>query len=142
MNCKHQWIANSGSNDKPCKFCLRYPVLKLRYWCNLCVSESCRFCLIDREQLPPENSTFSEIRPNRHQTLELRIIKQNNTIIQMMVQMYNKIDQIEKRIKLLEEEKESENKINKLIYKINPLTLDDNIRKLKTPDKEMIFGTI
>lgn len=70
------------------------------------------------------------------------IIKQNNTIIQMMIQMYNKIDQIEKRIKLLEEEKESENKIDELIYKINRLTLDDNIKKLKTPDKEMIFGTI
>ena len=63
------------------------------------------------------------------------IIKQNNTIIQMMIQMYNKIDKVEKRIKLLEEEKESENKIDELIYKINRLTLDDNIRKLKTPDK-------
>ena len=50
----------------------------------------------------------------------------------MMIQMYNKIDQIEKRIKLLEEEKESENKIDELIYKINRLTLDDNIKKLKT----------
>ena len=70
------------------------------------------------------------------------IIKQNNTIIQIMVQMYNKIDQIEKRIKLVEEEKESENKIDELIYKINHLTLNDNIRKLKNHDKEMILGTI
>ena len=94
MNCKRQWIANSGSNDKPCKFCLRYPVLKLRYRCNFCVSESCRFCLIDREQLPPENSTFSEIRPNRHQTLELRII----TLENILQQLTNKIVQLEEMI--------------------------------------------
>ena len=45
----------------------------------------------------------------------------------MMIQMYNKIDQIEKRIKLLEEEKESKNKIDEFIYKINRLTLDDKL---------------
>ena len=94
MNCEHQWIANSGSNDKPCKFSLRYPVLKLRYRCNLCVSESCRFCLIDREQLPPKNSTFLEIRPNRHQTLELRII----TLENILEQLTYKIVQLEKMI--------------------------------------------
>ena len=94
MNCKHQWIANSGSNDKSCKFFLRYPVRKLRYRCNLCVLESCRFCLIDREQLPPDNITFSEIRPNRHQTLELRVI----TLENILEQLTYKIVQLEKMI--------------------------------------------
>ena len=55
-NCTHQWISNSGSNDKPCVYCNRYPVLKLRYRCNNCINESCRFCLIDLHQLPPETS--------------------------------------------------------------------------------------
>ena len=36
----------------------------------------------------------------------------------------------------------SENKIDELIYEINRLTLDNNIRKLKNHDKEMILGTI
>ena len=97
MNCEHQWIANSGSNDKPCKYCLRYPVLKLRYRVNLCVSESCRFCLIDREQLPLENSTFSETRPNRYQTLEFRIITLENILEQLtykMTQLKTKIEHI------------------------------------------------
>ena len=94
MNCKHQWIANSGSNDKPSKYCLRYPALKLRYRCNICVSESRRFYLLDREQLPPKNSTFSEIRPNRHQTLELRII----TLENILEQLTDKIVQLEKMI--------------------------------------------
>ena len=95
MNCEHQWIANSESNDKPCKYYLRYPVLKLRYRCNLCVLESCRFCLIDREQLPPENSTFSETRPNRHQTLEFRIITLENILEQLTDKMAQLVKMIE-----------------------------------------------
>ena len=70
------------------------------------------------------------------------IIKQNNTIIQMLIQMCNKIEQIEKRIKLLEEEKDSENKIDELIYKINHFTLEDNTKNQKTHGKEMIIGKI
>ena len=46
----------------------------------------------------------------------------------MLVQMYNKIEQIENRIKLLEEEKDFENKIDELVYKINHLTLEDNTK--------------
>ena len=65
-NCNHQWIANSGSNDKPCVYCQRYPVLKLRYRCCLCILENCRFCLTEKNQLPPESSTSLDIRPNRH----------------------------------------------------------------------------
>ena len=55
-NCIHQWISNSGSNDKPCVYYKKYPVLKLRYKCNQCIIESCRFCLIEKDQLPPETS--------------------------------------------------------------------------------------
>ena len=51
----------------------------------------------------------------------------------MLIQICNKIEQIEKRIKLLEEEKDSENKIDELMYKINNLTLEDNIKKPKNP---------
>ena len=77
--CTHQWISNSGSNDKPCVYYDRYPVLKLRYRCNNCIKESCRFCLIDLHQLPPEPS--QTIRPpNRFQTLELRLISLENYI--------------------------------------------------------------
>ena len=39
-NCDHQWISNSGSNDKPCVYCKRYPVIKLRYRCNNCIKEA------------------------------------------------------------------------------------------------------
>ena len=34
------------------------------------------------------------------------IIKQNNTIPQMLLQLFNKLEQIDKRIKYLEEEKD------------------------------------
>ena len=90
-NCTHQWISNSGSNDKPCVYCDRYPVLKLRYRCNNCIKESCRFCLIDLHQLPPEPS--QAIRPpNRFQTLELRHIS-----------LENYIDEIFEKLKRIEE---------------------------------------
>ena len=89
-NCAHQWISNSGSNDKPCVYCTRYPVLKLRYRCNNCIKESCRFCLIDLNQLPPETS--QAVRPpNRFQTLELRLISLENYIDELL----EKIKQIE-----------------------------------------------
>ena len=89
-NCTHQWISNSGSNDKPCVYCNRYPVLKLRYRCNNCINESCRFCLIDLHQLPPETS--QAVRPNnRFQTLELRLINLENQIDEIL----EKIKQIE-----------------------------------------------
>ena len=50
-NCTHQWISNSSSNDKPCVYYKRYPVLKLRYRCSQCIIESCRFCLIETNPL-------------------------------------------------------------------------------------------
>ena len=90
-NCRHQWIANSGSNDKHCVYYQWYPVLKLRYRCSHCIIESCRFCLINKEQLPPEQSTVLKIRPNRNQTLELRIITLENII-----------EELQKKIKMLE----------------------------------------
>ena len=70
------------------------------------------------------------------------IIRQNNTIIQMLIQMCNKIEQIEKRIKLLEEENDFEKKIDELIYKINNLTLEDNTKNSRTHDKEMLSRKI
>ena len=89
-NCTHQWMSNSGSNDKPCVYCKRYPVLKLRYRCNNCIRESCRFCLIDLHQSPPETSQV--VRPtNRFQTLELRLISFENQIDEIV----EKIKQIE-----------------------------------------------
>ena len=56
--------------------------------------------------------------------------------------MHNKLKQIENRIKILEDEKESGNKIDDLIYKINNLKLGDNNKKLRIHDKEMLFGKI
>ena len=89
-NCDHQWISNSGSNSKPYIYCRRYPILKLCYRCNQCIKESCRFCLIEREQLPLETS--QTVRPNnRDQTLELRLISLKNII-----------DELQKEIKQLE----------------------------------------
>ena len=70
------------------------------------------------------------------------IIKRNNTILQMLVQVHNKLEQIEKRIKYLEEKKDFNNKIDELIYKINNLTLEDSIKKPKTQNKELILGKI
>ena len=88
--CTHQWISNSGSNDKLCVYCKRYPVLKIRYRCNQCIKESCRFCLIELNQLPPEASQL--VRPNnRFQTLELRLISLENLIDEMQ----GKIKQLE-----------------------------------------------
>ena len=46
----------------------------------LCIQENRRFCLIKKGQLPTESSTLSENRPNRYQTLELRIIALENAI--------------------------------------------------------------
>ena len=67
------------------------------------------------------------------------IIKQNNTILQMLLQLFNKLEQIENRIKYLEEEKIMDNKIDELIYKINNLKIDE-VRKPRTQQKELVFG--
>ena len=52
-------------------------------------------------------------------------------ILQMLLQLFNKLKQIEKRIKYLEEEKAVDNKIDELIYRINNLKIDE-IKKSKT----------
>ena len=96
-NCDHQWIGNSGSNDKPCGYCWKYPVLKLRYRCNLCILENCRFCLIKKSQLPLEDSIPVDTRPNRYQTLE------------------NIIDELAKKVMKLEE---TINKIGTVVEKL------------------------
>ena len=69
------------------------------------------------------------------------IIKQNNIILQMLLQLFNKLEQIENRIKYLEEEKIMDNKIDELIYKINNLKIDE-VRKPRTQQKELIFGVV
>ena len=89
-NCTHQWISNSGSNDKPCVFCKRYSVLKLRYRCNISIKESCHFCLIELHQLPLETSQSAKP-TNRFQTLELRLISLENQIDEIL----EKLKQIE-----------------------------------------------
>ena len=68
------------------------------------------------------------------------IIKQNNTILQMLLQLFNKLEQIENRIKYLEEKKAMDNKIDELIYRINNLKLDE--AKKPKSQKELMFGTI
>ena len=65
-------------------------MLKLRYRSNQCIRESCRFYLIELNQLPLETSKL--VRPNnRFQTLELRLIS-----------LENLIDEIQEKIKQLE----------------------------------------
>ena len=56
------------------------------------------------------------------------IIKQTNTILQILLQIVNKLEQIEVRIKYLEEEKATDNKIDELIYRINNLKIDGTKR--------------
>ena len=69
------------------------------------------------------------------------IIKQNNTILQMLLQLFNKLEQIEKRVKYLVEKEVADNKIDELIYRINNLKLDE-AKNPKTQKKELMFGTI
>ena len=69
------------------------------------------------------------------------IIKQNNTILQILLQLFSKLEQIESRIKYLEEENAVDNKIDELIYRVNNLKLDE-VTKPKTQKKELMFGTI
>ena len=105
-NCGHQWIANSGSNDKLCGYCWKYLVLKLRYRYSLYILESCRFCLIEKSQLPPESSSIpSDNRPNRYQTLEFRIIALKNiigTLTEKLTKFEDMVERINTIIKGLE----------------------------------------
>ena len=56
--------------------------------------ESCHFCLIDKEQLPPETSQTLELMSNnRHQTLELQIITLEN-IIEELQEKIKRIEMI------------------------------------------------
>ena len=59
----------------------------------------------------------------------------------MLLQLFNKLEQIKIRIKYLEEEKIVYNKINELIYKINNLKIDES-KKPRSHKKELIFGTV
>ena len=59
----------------------------------------------------------------------------------MLLQIFNKLEQIEVRIKYLEEEKDTDNKIDDLIYKINSLKLEE-VKKPKSQTKELVFGII
>ena len=70
------------------------------------------------------------------------IIKQNNTILQLLVQLHNKLEQIDRRIKILDEEKNSKEKIDELIYKINDLKIGEGNNRSKNPDEEILFGKI
>ena len=70
------------------------------------------------------------------------IIKQNNTILQLLVQLYNKLEQIDRRTKILEEEKNSEERIDGLIYKINSLKIGEGNKRSRNPNNEILFGKI
>ena len=97
-NCEHQWIANKDSNDKLCGYCWKYPVLKLKYRCSLCILESCKFCLIEKNQLPLESSSIpSDNRPNRYQTLEFRIIALEN-IIDILTEKLTRLEDMVERM--------------------------------------------
>lgn len=78
--CDHNWIKNSVSSDKPCNFCNLYPSLKLRYKCSSYLKECCKFCLIEKNQLPPESSFIEHNRINSYETLELRILYLENIV--------------------------------------------------------------
>lgn len=65
--------------------------------------------------------------------VDQELIKQNNTMINLLVQIIDKIEQLEHRLKLIEEEQENSANIDSLITQINNLKLGDshsnNIRK-------------
>ena len=101
-NCNHQRIANSGSNDKPYGYCWKYIVLKLRYRCNFCILKSCRFCLMEKNQLPSEGSILLDRRPNRYQTIEYRIISLENIINELTKKIIKLEDIVNKISKVVE----------------------------------------
>ena len=96
-SCNHQWIANSGSNDKPCGYCWKYPGLKLRYRCNICILESCRFCLIEKWQLPLEGCIPLDTRSNRYQPLQFQILALEK-LIDELIKWTGKLEDIVDKI--------------------------------------------
>ena len=71
-----------------------------------------------------------------------KIIKQNNVIIQILIQINNKLEQLDHRINLLEEEREHDDKIDLLITQINNLKLDENNKRTQKKQGDLIFGKI
>ena len=69
------------------------------------------------------------------------IIKQNNVIIQMLIYISNRLDQLDDKIKLLEEEKETA-KIDSLISQISNLKLGETSKSTPKKDKDLNFGKI
>lgn len=59
------------------------------------------------------------------------LIKQNNTMISLLVQVIDKIEQLEHRLKLMEEENGNNAKIDSLIIQINNLKLEDSHSSIK-----------
>ena len=70
------------------------------------------------------------------------IIKQNNVIIQILIQLNNKLEQQDHWIKLLEEEREHDDKIDSLIAQINNLKLGENNKRTQKKQRDLIFGKI
>ena len=70
------------------------------------------------------------------------VIKQNNVIIQILIQINNKLEQQDHWIKLLEEEREHDDKIDSLITQINNLKLDQNIKRTQKKQGDLIFGKV
>lgn len=69
------------------------------------------------------------------------ILKQNNTIINLLIQIIDKIEQVEHRLKLIEEAKENSSRIDSLITQINNLKLDNHSVNIKKKENNSIlFG--
>ena len=60
------------------------------------------------------------------------MIKQNNIIIQMLIQISNKLEQLDHRIQILEEARDNDGKVESLITQINNLILwEDSGKQIK-----------
>lgn len=102
MVCEHKWKNNSGSPDKPCVFCIRYPHLKVRYQCSECLLESCKFCLEKLVDIPLNFEVEPTRNCNRNEILELRILSLENKIEQIemvLKQIPNTITKLDNLIK-------------------------------------------
>ena len=72
------------------------------------------------------------------------MIKQNDIIIQMLIQISNKLEQLDNRIKILEEVRDNDSKLDLLITQINNLKLgEDSGKQIKNKNREgIIIGKI
>ena len=71
---------------------------------------------------------------------DAEVIKQSNIIIQILIQIGNELEQLDHKIRILEEIKDSDGKIESLIAQINNLKLGQDTSKLiKKKNRESIL---